>query len=107
MPSDDLLLHFQRDVRLVGIGAGGHALRPHRRGLAGEPQPDRHRPEVGAVLAETYGASEAKRFLYYWRTFFLSCAELWGSRAGSECTFSTTCSRGDDAPRVRPAPGIP
>ena len=37
-----------------------------------------------AIFAQAYGAAEARRFLHYWRTFFLSCAELWGYRAGAE-----------------------
>jgi len=83
MPSDDLLLHFQKDVRLVDhwVLPGVHYARTAEAWLSNL---DRHRPEVKAVLAKTYGPSEAKRFLHYWRTFFLSCAELWGYRAGSE-----------------------
>jgi cyclopropane-fatty-acyl-phospholipid synthase len=45
---------------------------------------DAHRPEVHAIFARTYGPSEARRFLHYWRTFFMSCAELWAYAGGTE-----------------------
>jgi cyclopropane-fatty-acyl-phospholipid synthase len=45
---------------------------------------DRHRHEVKAIFAKTYGPADAKRFLHHWRTFFLACAELWGYRGGTE-----------------------
>jgi cyclopropane-fatty-acyl-phospholipid synthase len=36
------------------------------------------------LLAETYGANQAKRWWIRWRIFFLACAELWGFRNGTE-----------------------
>jgi len=36
------------------------------------------------VLAETYGAGDAERWLQRWRLFFQSCAELFGYCGGNE-----------------------
>ena len=36
------------------------------------------------LLAETYGAGQAKSWWVRWRIFFLACAELWGYRKGTE-----------------------
>jgi cyclopropane-fatty-acyl-phospholipid synthase len=83
MPSDDLLLHFQRDLCLVGhwrIG-GTHYARTLRAWLE---KLDRHQPEVRQVLAETYGHDQQTRWLVNWRLFFLACEETWGLRNGRE-----------------------
>jgi len=45
---------------------------------------DRGRARVMPVIAATYGEAEARRWWVYWRVFFMSCAELFGYRAGQE-----------------------
>jgi cyclopropane-fatty-acyl-phospholipid synthase len=75
MPSEDLLLEFQRDVQLVERWrvSGEHYARTAEAWLE--------------RLAENEGEIErrfGRAFLERWRVFFLACAELFGYRGGSE-----------------------
>jgi cyclopropane-fatty-acyl-phospholipid synthase len=83
MPSDDLLLYFQRDVRLLDHWrvSGSHYQKTSEAWLANM---DRERDRVMPVLAATYGEAQARRWWVYWRVFFMSCAELFGYRGGEE-----------------------
>jgi cyclopropane-fatty-acyl-phospholipid synthase len=83
MPSDDLLLYFQRDVRLLDHWRvpGTHYQKTAEAWLANM---DRERNRVMPVLAATYGEAQARRWWVYWRVFFMSCAELFGYRGGEE-----------------------
>ena len=83
MPSDDLLLYFQRDVRILEHWQvpGWHYQLTSEAWLQNM---DRHRAELMPVLARTYGDSQALRWWVYWRVFFMACAELWGYRGGRE-----------------------
>jgi len=83
MPSDDLLLYFQRDVRLLDHWqvSGTHYQQTAEAWLANM---DRERERVMPVIEKTYGADQARRWWVYWRVFFMSCAELFGYRGGDE-----------------------
>jgi cyclopropane-fatty-acyl-phospholipid synthase len=83
MPSDDLLLHFQDDLRLEDhwTMSGLHYKKTAEAWLSNL---DRHRDDVLPVLAEVYGQPRAKRWLQRWRIFFMACAELWGFAKGGE-----------------------
>ena len=83
MPSDDLLLHFQRDFALTGHWrmSGLHYARTLRAWL---DRLDRHQVEVRKVLANAYGTDKETLWLVNWRLFFMACEETWTLCRGSE-----------------------
>ncbi len=83
MPSENTLLNFQQDLRIEAQWRvpGEHYERTSNAWLANL---DEHHDEVLAVMRETYGDAEAKRWLNRWRMFFLAVAELFGYRGGTE-----------------------
>jgi len=83
MPSHDLLLAFQDDLRLEADWKvnGSHYQRTAEDWLKNM---DRHRAEILPLFRQTYGAGQEIRWWAYWRVFYLACAELWGYRGGEE-----------------------
>jgi cyclopropane-fatty-acyl-phospholipid synthase len=83
MPSDDLLLHCQRDLvvernwRVNGV----HYRKTCEAWLARQ---DARREALLPILADVYGDGEAERWFQRWRIFFLACSELFGYRGGNE-----------------------
>ena len=83
MPSDNLLLYFQDDLRIREHWnvSGRHYQLTSEAWLKNM---DAHREEIMPLFEETYGSDDAKRWWHYWRVFFMACAELWGYRGGNE-----------------------
>ena len=83
MPSDDLALRFQDDLRLLSRWRwdGTHYARTSEAWLANM---DARRETLWPIVAQTYGAERAGLWWMRWRLFFLSCAELFGHDHGRE-----------------------
>jgi cyclopropane-fatty-acyl-phospholipid synthase len=83
MPSDDLSLWFQEDLKLLKKyrWSGKHYEKTANAWLANI---DSNRSAVLSILAQTYGEEEAGRWFQRWRIFFMACAELFAFNEGSE-----------------------
>jgi cyclopropane-fatty-acyl-phospholipid synthase len=83
MPSDDLLLHFQRDLLLEEHWrfSGTHYARTLEAWLV---QCDRQRAELLSLFEARLGRQDAACQLQRWRMFFMACAELFSYRGGNE-----------------------
>ena len=83
MPSDDLLLYFQRDLQLVDHWCvdGTHYTRTLQAWL---DKLDFHEAEVRRIMADVYGPENETRWLANWRLFFLVCSQVWNLESGRE-----------------------
>ncbi len=83
MPSNCLASRFQEHLKLEDTWEveGRHYGQTSEHWLRNT---DRHRAEVLEVFARTYGPGEARKWLAYWRIFFMACAELWNFDGGRE-----------------------
>jgi len=83
MPSDDLLLYFQDHVTLVDhwFLNGTHYGKTSEAWLVNT---DKHSQQILRIFEKTYGKEDARMWLYRWRIFFLSCAELFNYKNGDE-----------------------
>ena len=83
MPSDDMLLHFQRDL-VVERKWRVNGMHYKRTAEAWLQMQDVQVDVLLPILAKVYGEPEAKLWFQRWRLFFLACAEMFGYRGGNE-----------------------
>lgn len=83
MPSDDLPLHFQDDLRLVNKWRwnGQHYEKTANAWLANM---DANHDAITSLLENTYGKPQAELWRQRWRIFYMACAELFGYKDGQE-----------------------
>jgi len=83
MPSDDLLLYFQKDLILEAHWRlnGKHYQKTAKAWLKNL---ESHRKEIMPILEEIYGTPNVSRWFQRWRIFFMACEELWGYENGEE-----------------------
>ena len=83
MPSDDLALRLQDDLRVTRVWRwdGTHYERTANAWLANM---DANRAAIQPLLAQTYGREQMNLWWTRWRIFFMSCAELFGYNHGQE-----------------------
>lgn len=83
MPSDDLLLHFQEDLKIENHWQvdGRHYRNTANAWLK---KMDANQVTLEDLFKDTYGERNFRQWWNYWRLFFMACAELWGYKNGSE-----------------------
>ena len=83
IPSDDLLLYFQKDLILEAHWRvnGKHYQKTAKAWLKNL---ESHRKEIMPILDGVYGSGDASRWFQRWRIFFMACEELWGYENGEE-----------------------
>ena len=83
MPSDDLLLYFNKDMSIEKHGhvSGLHYAKTSEAWLVNM---DKHKKEIMPIFENTYGKANAVKWWVYWRLFYMACAELWKYKNGEE-----------------------
>jgi cyclopropane-fatty-acyl-phospholipid synthase len=83
MPSDDLPLHFQDNLKLIQRWRwdGTHYEKTANAWLANM---DKNANAITPILAATYGDDYVEMWRNRWRMFYMACAELFGYNNGQE-----------------------
>mgnify|MGYP001307520236 FL=1 len=83
MPSHNLLLNFQDDLKIEKhwkVSGMHYSLTSY----AWLDQMDSNRTRILKIFDKAYGSNVSKVWFYRWRIFFLACAVMFGMRSGTE-----------------------
>ena len=83
MPSDDLLLYFQDDLKVEKhwVLSGCHYTKTLESWLVNM---DNNRERVRSLFEQTYGPAQVAKWEAYWRTFYMACSEMFNYNNGQE-----------------------
>jgi cyclopropane-fatty-acyl-phospholipid synthase len=83
MPSDDLPLYFQDDLKIIDRWRwnGTHYEKTANAWLENM---DANHDAISPILANTYGKENIEVWRNRWRMFYMACAELFGYNNGQE-----------------------
>jgi len=83
MPSHNLLLNFQDDLKIESTWKvnGTHY---SKTSYAWLENMDKNKNEIISIFNDTYGKDNARMWFQRWRIFFLSCAVMFGLKNGTE-----------------------
>jgi cyclopropane-fatty-acyl-phospholipid synthase len=83
MPSDDLLLYFQQDLKVIShwVVSGSHYARTLR---AWWDRMHEQQDKIMPLVGKAYGMDSARQRYHHWSLFFLITEETWKLRGGEE-----------------------
>lgn len=85
MPSDDLLLYFQKDLHCINHWrvSGVHYQKTSEAWLQNMDKPE-NKNKIREIFKQTYGHAEVDKWINMWRLFFLAVAELFAYENGQQ-----------------------
>ena len=83
MPSDDLLSHFNQDLRIEKQWQV-NGIHYHKTAEAWLENMQLNEREIRGIFGGTYGPNQSTKWWAYWKIFFMACSELWNTGGGEE-----------------------
>ncbi|MEW4489946.1 cyclopropane-fatty-acyl-phospholipid synthase family protein [Thalassoglobus sp. JC818] len=83
MPSEDLFLNYQDDLKLMNRWSW-NGRNYEKTSNAWLQSMDENKGHILSIFDEAYGKEQSRIWFQRWRIFFMACAELFGYRDGNE-----------------------